>query len=1527
MSIKKTCLVAGFLFLLFGSVSALDTTVGKYRLVINEANGKTDIYCNGTQIVKESVCSFKNNSTTYYQNDLSNRSITQSKLVDDFGIGKKIVITAETSGITVKHNYYLYENLDYMLTDFTIESSSNLMSNYMAPVWSNAAITFLPSGTNVNRFLYVPFDNDRYATYGSSNFATTTATSCEVNAFYNETDRNGLVIGSIEHDHWKTGVKTGLSGSNQISSFDVYGGYRTIHDKKDHGSLRGNKIKSPKIFIGYFTDWRTGMETFGDANAIFAPKASYMGSKPFGWNSFGVIKESLTAAKAETVAAYIKSGLTDFSSSANPVYIGLDAGWSDRMNNGIGMAQWISNCKGRGQKVGVYSNPFCHWGGPDHNWCLCYSWEGCLEAMPAVLCLKAGGAYFKCYDNGWPMDPTHPDVKQSIRMGMASAKSMGIEYMKVDFLSHAAMEADSYYDPNVHTGMEAYNHGMKFLYECAREYNIYLNQSISPLFPACYAQSRRICCDAHASASHTKYALNSLSYGWWLDHAYHYNDADHVVLQSQTAATVNRSRITSSIITGIFILGDDYSVTTTGTNDPRNASRIANLTNAEINRIARQCKAFRPVNSGANYAGAGDNNSAQGSAAVAATQFYAKVADTTYVAVFNYGASGASQTVDFDRIGGIPVGNNTVKELWGNTTTNSTAARSVSTGSISGSGAQLYKIFPVTPTPATPAMQFPAFTDVTSPIGVSIYDGLIRGDAIWGDVDNDGYPEAILFSTHYDQWGYRHHFIENNNGTLSRASYADMGLADFTNDCWDWTFTWIDYNNDGWIDLLMTGRQGSSTGLAQLYKNNGASVDGTTVKRFSLVSGTGITGLCYSGEEGISMMSKIAVGDYDNDGYPDFVMVGRLTNSGDNWQTHLYRNNGGNGTFTLQTVPVNGTTNFTPLKQSAVVMTDFNNDGWLDIIINGWRVGGGPADVKIYKNNGNGFFSEWLDLCSAFRYAAGEGDIGVGDLNGDGRMDVFLTGNAYDANRIQGYEDWPGNTAAFCLSTSTGFHLFAQGLSTGITPDNDPKHITRLKHSAVELIDLNADGRLDIAVSGNWWDSHPETSIYLNNGLHPVNNGSIQYEKSTSTGLKESYDGVLAFEDYDKDGYMDAMMLGNYSGFRIFRNNGNLTKNTRPSAPSNLDASYANGQWTFTWDRGSDAETPEKSLRYNIYVKLPGTDEIFMIIPADLTTGYLRHSRLHAALNTVSYTMTLPFTKFEWGVQTIDQGKLSSPFAVAETCSIPYIVDDAFKTWTEYATEYGGDIIFRDGGQLSGIVGNKTVNGVVKVEKTFVAKQWYPIGFPFDIASVRSNKPTYDNYDLKTYNPGGASGDKGDYWLRTYDGVGDVFEEYTYGATSIIPGGYAIQLPANLDGATLTFTSHPYVTLTNSDVFNFLAGKYKLTNNPSVANTMITNGGTNYYYTFEYTTQTGNFGLIAAPYPLKPFEPVVIANAIVGPLRASMNVDQLTPMPTFDVNDKIVTEYYNLQGIRVMQPQRGQVYIAKSVHESGKTQVVKLIWK
>ena len=118
--------------------------------------------------------------------------------------------------------------------------------------------------------------------------------------------------------------------------------------------------------------------------------------------------------------------------------------------------------------------------------------------------------------------------------------------------------------------------------------------------------------------------------------------------------------------------------------------------------------------------------------------------------------------------------------------------------------------------------------------------------------------------------------------------------------------------------------------------------------------------------------------------------------------------------------------------------------------------------------------------------------------------------------------------------------------------------------------------------------------------------------------------------------------------FSVWNGSG-VSANTAPTAPTALKASDEDGNVTLSWDAATDKETPVAALRYNVYVKLnDGT--VFSNVAADPATGKLRHGNVDAAITTTSCKLNIKAADIaEWGVQTIDGGKLSSAFAKGGT--------------------------------------------------------------------------------------------------------------------------------------------------------------------------------------------------------------------------------------------------------------------------------------
>jgi hypothetical protein len=290
---------------------------------------------------------------------------------------------------------------------------------------------------------------------------------------------------------------------------------------------------------------------------------------------------------------------------------------------------------------------------------------------------------------------------------------------------------------------------------------------------------------------------------------------------------------------------------------------------------------------------------------------------------------------------------------------------------------------------------------------------------------------------------------------------------------------------------------------------------------------------------------------------------------------------------------------------------------------------------------------------------------------------------------------------------------------------------------------------------------------------------------------------------------------------------------------------------------------------------------------------------------------------------------------VANSTIRPFIVDGEMLSSVYLAGPYN-DIIFKDGGELTIDTSNDDAggltpqnNGVVKVLKTFESDQWYAVGFPFDIASVRCDIAEY-NYDLQTYKPNGTNDDRGDYWLKIYKGVEDKFYYYDSGATELEAGGYALQVPDALDGAEFTFTASSGVVLSNSATPATEDGGYILTANPSVAGLTITPSEPVNYYCYEYTKKS-NFGLLeTGNYTLKPFESLVVARNITGGLRSGADVEETGTSSEVirpEGEQPVAIQYYNLQGMEVSQPLKGNIYVVKKSYKNQASECTKIILK
>jgi len=616
----------------FKSVSATIIRYGKAgKIDYNLKTGTFTVFNGPVLLLAEGFSEVGYQNTTLRSRNYTQITYTKSAVKDAFGQGIKHTFLLKQDGLPNMQQIILtYSNRDYFLISVNI-TGSNLATNRMVPLKGNLMDSQIKDEATS---LFVPFDNDTFISYQALPFqANVSNPSAEVTALYHNPSRKGYVIGSVDHRNWKTGVITTMDATKEITVEAVcgYTNESITRDKIAHGYLKGNTVTSASIFFGSFSDWRSGMETYAKANRIAEPPVifKWKNPTPVGWNSWGAMQEKITLEKANQVVDFFADSLKSFRSEG-VAYIDLDSYWDNLLKGGLTgdyskLKTFADHAKAKGLKPGIYWAPFVDWG---------FAGGGNRRAEGTnytfgEMWTKVGSGYHDL-DGARALDPTHPGTQQRIATVINKFKECGFEMIKIDFLGHAAIESEHFYDPKISTGMQAYQAGMEFLLK-QLDHKMLVYAAISPsLASGRYVHMRRIACDAFKSIHDTEYTLNGVSNGWWQTHLYDYIDADHVVFGDQSDAE-NTARFLSAIVTGTCITGDDFSRQGKWTNT---AKRLLN--NTEILKILQDGKAFLPV----------EGNKGKS----ASPLFIKQVGNVTYLAIFNYSDAEQKIKLDFSRL-------------------------------------------------------------------------------------------------------------------------------------------------------------------------------------------------------------------------------------------------------------------------------------------------------------------------------------------------------------------------------------------------------------------------------------------------------------------------------------------------------------------------------------------------------------------------------------------------------------------------------------------------------------------------------------------------------------------------------------------------------------------------------------------------------------------------------------------------------------------------------------------------------------
>ncbi len=496
-------------------------------------------------------------------------------------------------------HFEIEKNKNYFTIQLIIQSDKTIESNYLVPLdfiyplnICNELFLSLEE-----KILLVPYDNDMWIKYEAT-YLRPGRTSYDVTAIFDDKNNNGLIIGALDFDTWKNAIKCSAYDARAFYALSGIADENT-HDHLEHGYLKAKQIKSSRFICGFYNDVRLGLQEYSklcvNPNGIYKWKHGV----PFGWNSYSALTLETKIENVRSAADFIYQ-LDNFKTKNNHTYINFDAVINIKEKD---IKKLIDDLHARNQKVGWYMNPLSHLSIQDKIPLL----GSKNKTRKDILLKNIDGTNYPKIDDKYPIDITIPEAEKDFRLYLRWFVDMGFDYIKLDFLSHGALEG-KYHNKNIKTGRQA----LMYFYNIVKEEldprkinkEIFISSSIDPLFPNGYSHSRRSSCDAFGHIEDVRYVLNSLTYSYWTNNTlYQFNDPDHTVLyhslvdqRSTTSLAEARSRYNASVISGtVMLLSDDYGPNNTSIskNAKTRALKLAN--NKQLNELARLNIAFTPI--------------------------------------------------------------------------------------------------------------------------------------------------------------------------------------------------------------------------------------------------------------------------------------------------------------------------------------------------------------------------------------------------------------------------------------------------------------------------------------------------------------------------------------------------------------------------------------------------------------------------------------------------------------------------------------------------------------------------------------------------------------------------------------------------------------------------------------------------------------------------------------------------------------------------------------------------------------------
>jgi len=333
---------------------------------------------------------------------------------------------------------------------------------------------------------------------------------------------------------------------------------------------------------------------------------------------------------------------------------------------------------------------------------------------------------------------------------------------------------------------------------------------------------------------------------------------------------------------------------------------------------------------------------------------------------------------------------------------------------------------------------------------------LRNGSTAFLDVDNDGDQDVIVSGSTFGNQAFTELYLNDGTGVFILETNSFFYERRFT------SIDFSDIDNDGDLDILISGSSNSGTTSSYLYENDAGI--------FSYVSGSNLAGA----SSGVSLFA-----DIDNDGDEDIFISGNANDFSSSKVAKFYLNDGlGNFTYSTTNTGVVG------VGYSDASFDDVDNDGDLDLLLAG-ETSSLTNLTRLYLNDGNGNFSNvnGIELINIKK-----GSVEFSDIDSDGDKDIFLSG------AINGV----GNVSAMYINDGSGSFIQHQS-----------DLFEAVSSGSSLFTDIDNDGDEDAVIIGQTDNSGLlfNSEIYLNTTC-PI---GYSYSTETACGSYEWIDGVTYY--------------------------------------------------------------------------------------------------------------------------------------------------------------------------------------------------------------------------------------------------------------------------------------------------------------------------------------------------------------------------------------------------------------------------------